>query len=131
MVVSQTVSSVGTSMISRSKSFSNLSLSFLSYFNPRNISISTIITETWLVTNLAIELALALGSRLIWIWMFIRFLLYVSLLMVAFVRAGWVFMISDYIKRGIKYGPNPRNYLDIYTASDIVKFIIKIACIQL
>ena len=111
-------------MLSRSKSFSNASISFLSNFNPRNISISGILTETWLVANLAVQLALALGSRLIWIWMFFRFLLYVSLLMIAFVRAGWVFMISDYIKRGIKYGPNPRNYLDIYTASDIVKSCI-------
>lgn len=111
-------------MLSRSKSFSNISLSFLSHLNPRNISLSGIITETWLVANLAAQLASALGSRLIWIWMFFRFLIYVSLLLVAFVRAGWVFMISDYIIRGIKYGPNPRNFLDIYIASDIVKSCI-------
>lgn len=111
-------------MKTRSKSISNISISLMSrYFDPRNISIKGILSETWLVANLAIELALALGSRLIWIWMFFRFLLYVALLIPAFVRAGWVFIISDYIKRGVKYGPNPRNYLDIYFASDIVTSI--------
>ena len=123
MVISRSVSSVGGSMLNRSKSFSHASLSFISTLHPKNISIKGILTETWLVANLAAQLALALGSRLVWIWMFFRFLLYVSLLMFAFVRAGWVFMISDYIKRGIKYGPNPRNFLDIYTASDIVKLL--------
>jgi len=120
MVISQSVSAVSTSMKRKSKSLSSFALNNLNYLNPRNISIKAILTETWLVSNLAIELAFALGSRLIWIWMFFRFLIYVSLLVAPFVRTGWVFMISDYIKRSVQYGPNPRNYLDIYTASDIM-----------
>ena len=113
MVISQSLSSIKYVMKS---SKSNI----IFILDPRNFSIKGILSETWLVANLAVELAIAMGSRFKWIWMFFRFFFYVSLLLVAFVRAGFVFMISDYIKRGIKYGPNPRNYLDIYFASDIV-----------
>eukprot|EP01083_Nonionella_stella_P094407 264834_1 len=105
--------------LKRSKSLSLATLSNL--IDPRNISIRGILSESWLVANLTVELALNLGSRLIWIWMFFRFLLYVSLLMLPLARAGWVFMISDYIKRNEKYGSNPRNYLDIYMASNIME----------
>jgi len=97
-----------------------MAYSLLQSMDPRNISLRDVVCETWLITTLTLELLYDLGARLIWIWMFFRFLLYVSLLMVPFIRAGWVFLTSDYIKRGIKYGPNPRNLLDIYLASDIM-----------
>lgn len=58
--------------------------------DPRNISLKEVICETWVVTHLAFELLYYLGSRLVWIWMFFRFLVYVSLLMVPFIRAGYV-----------------------------------------
>merc|ERR1719249_169945 len=98
----------------------DMAYSLLQTMDPRNISLRDVVCETWLITTLTLELLYDLGARLIWIWMFFRFLLYVSLLMVPFIRAGWVFLTSDYIKRGVKYGPNPRNLLDIYLASDIM-----------
>ena len=72
------------------KRCSSLVPSFLWSMNPRNFSFKSVLSETWLVLNLAFELLYYLGSRLIWIWMFFRFLLYVSLLMVPFIRAGYV-----------------------------------------
>ena len=73
--------------------------------------------EVFLISQLTLELLHELGSRALWVWMAIKFFLYVVLLSVPLWRAMFVFFISDYIKRGIRYGPNGRNLLDIYFAS--------------
>ena len=49
-----------------------------------------------------------------WLWMTIRFAIYVLLLSPAFLRAAFIYTISDFIKKSIVYGKNRRNTLDLY-----------------
>ena len=56
--------------------------------------------------------------RLNWIAKFLRLLLFSALLLPAFIRIGWFYVTDGRIKRGIKYGKNARNFLDVYVPSD-------------
>ena len=58
-----------------------------------------------------------------WLWMTIRFSIYVLLLSPAFLRAAFIYTISDFIKKSIKYGNNRRNTLDLYLPNLDVRFI--------
>ena len=56
--------------------------------------------------------------RLNWIAKFLRLLLFSALLLPAFIRIWWFYVTDGRIKRGIKYGKNARNFLDVYVPSD-------------
>ena len=56
--------------------------------------------------------------RLNWIAKFLRLLLFSALLLPAFIRIGWFYVTDGRIRRGIKYGKNARNFLDVYVPSD-------------
>jgi len=75
-------------------------------------------SDLYLLSHLTITLVCRLGTRLKWVVMLVRFLCYLCLLSVAFWRTAFIFIVSDYIKHGIKYGKNSRNNLDIYFANE-------------
>lgn len=79
------------------------------------LSVSYLFEEALLISHLTFDLIWEMGSRLLWVWMTIRFIIYVSLLVPGFWRTAFIFLISDYIKKSVRYGNNPRNFLDIYT----------------
>ena len=56
--------------------------------------------------------------RLNWIAKFLRLLLFSALLLPAFIRIGWFYVTDGRIKRGIRYGKNARNFLDVYVPRD-------------
>lgn len=76
--------------------------------------VTHVFEEAWLIAHLTVNLIGEMGSRIMWLWMTIRFALYVLLLSPAFLRAAFIYTISDFIKKSIVYGPHRRNHLDLY-----------------
>ena len=56
--------------------------------------------------------------RVTWIVKFLRLLLFSALLLPAFVRIGWFYATDGRIERGVRYGKNARNFLDVYVPSE-------------
>jgi len=59
-------------------------------------------------------LKFVLGTGPQWFLRILSMILFIVLLLPAFIQVGWYYITSPDILRNIKYGPNPRNYLDIY-----------------
>ncbi|ETO03955.1 hypothetical protein RFI_33447, partial [Reticulomyxa filosa] len=77
-------------------------------------NVGRVLDEMVLLSHLTFELISEMGSRLLWIFMTLRFLVYVILLLPAFWRCLFLFIVSENIEKGVPYGTNPRNFMDIY-----------------
>ncbi|CAE8679160.1 unnamed protein product [Polarella glacialis] len=66
----------------------------------------------------AMELTVRLGRLLryavVFAWLLLRLMAYVGLLLPAFLRLGWQYFHDSRIRRGLRYGAQPRNFLDLY-----------------
>ena len=70
--------------------------------------------QTWTIIILTSKLLQFLGFSYKWILMFLQLVLFALPLSPAWIRQGIYYACSPSIVRGIKYGPNQRNTLDIY-----------------
>lgn len=61
-----------------------------------------------------------LPSGIRWIWKLLRLIAFAILLIPAWISIFWFYLRSENIKRNVRYGPNPRNYLDIYYPDHIM-----------
>jgi acetyl esterase/lipase len=95
------------------------------------LRIAVVETWRWLTTlkPLMVELFLPrkstgrvlFGYGVTWFVMLARMAVFVLLLMPGFVRLVYFYVRSASLKRGIKYGPNPRNTLDVYLPENVEK----------
>ncbi|XP_068326236.1 probable isoprenylcysteine alpha-carbonyl methylesterase ICMEL1 [Pyrus communis] len=70
--------------------------------------------ETFLVTRLSLKLLKYLGVGYRWIKRFLALGCYSFLLMPGFIQVGYYYFFSRQVRRGIVYGDQPRNRLDLY-----------------
>ncbi|XP_050372641.1 probable isoprenylcysteine alpha-carbonyl methylesterase ICMEL2 [Argentina anserina] len=70
--------------------------------------------ETYLVTRLSLKLLSYLGVGYRWITRFMALGCYSFLLMPGFIQVGYYYFFSKQVRRGIVYGDQPRNRLDLY-----------------
>ncbi|GAB2297088.1 Probable isoprenylcysteine alpha-carbonyl methylesterase icmel1 [Dionaea muscipula] len=70
--------------------------------------------QTYLVTRLCLSLLRYLGVGYRWITRFLALSCYAILLMPGFFQVGCYYFFSSQIRRGIVYGDQPRNRLDLY-----------------
>ncbi|KAI3844934.1 hypothetical protein MKX03_019309 [Papaver bracteatum] len=71
-------------------------------------------SETYLITRLGFELLRYLGVGYRWITKFLALGCYAMLLMPGFIQVGYYYYRSRQVRRGIVYGDQPRNRLDLY-----------------
>ncbi|KAK6116381.1 hypothetical protein DH2020_049843 [Rehmannia glutinosa] len=71
-------------------------------------------SDTYLVTRLSFKLLRYLGVGYRWITRFLALGCYAFLLFPGFVQVGYHYFFSNQIRRGIVYGDQPRNRLDLY-----------------
>ncbi|GFQ01370.1 isoprenylcysteine alpha-carbonyl methylesterase icme [Phtheirospermum japonicum] len=71
-------------------------------------------SDTFLVTRLSCELLRLLGVGYQWITRFLALGCYAFFLFPGFVQVGYHYFFSSQIRRGIVYGDQPRNRLDLY-----------------
>ncbi|KAJ4710613.1 Isoprenylcysteine alpha-carbonyl methylesterase ICME protein [Melia azedarach] len=106
----------------RRRSSSENSLSSLSSSGSRRQSISKEVghaaAETFLVTRLSLKLLRYLGVGYRWIMRFLALGCYSFLLMPGFIQVGYYYFFSKQVRRGIVYGDQPRNRLDLYLPKD-------------
>ncbi|KAI9170068.1 hypothetical protein LWI28_022124 [Acer negundo] len=102
----------------RRRTASDSSLSSLSGGGSRRQSISRSVghaaADTFLVTRLSFKLLRYLGVGYRWILRFLALGCYAVLLMPGFIQVGYNYFFSSQIRRGIDYGDQPRNRLDLY-----------------
>ncbi|KAK2635906.1 hypothetical protein Ddye_030698 [Dipteronia dyeriana] len=102
----------------RRRTASDSSLSSLSEGGSRRQSISRSVghaaADTFLVTRLSFKLLRYLGVGYRWILRFLALGCYAVLLMPGFIQVGYNYFFSSQIRRGIVYGDQPRNRLDLY-----------------
>ncbi|CAO2830067.1 unnamed protein product [Amaranthus hypochondriacus] len=70
--------------------------------------------ETYMITRLSFKLLGYLGVGYRWIIRFFALGCYAIFLMPGFVQVGYNYFFSSRIRRGIVYGDQPRNSLDLY-----------------
>ncbi|KAM5567590.1 putative isoprenylcysteine alpha-carbonyl methylesterase ICMEL1 [Rosa sericea] len=70
--------------------------------------------ETYLITRLSLKLLSYLGVGYRWITRFLALGCYSFLLMPGFIQVGYYYFFSKQVRRGIVYGDQPRNRLDLY-----------------
>ncbi|KAJ9708068.1 hypothetical protein PVL29_000229 [Vitis rotundifolia] len=71
-------------------------------------------SETYLLTRLGFKLLRCLGVGYRWITRFLALGCYALLLMPGFFQVGYYYFFSSRVRRGIVYGDQPRNRLDLY-----------------
>ncbi|KAM7487576.1 hypothetical protein LguiB_025060 [Lonicera macranthoides] len=71
-------------------------------------------SDTYLVTRLSFKLLRYLGVGYRWITRFLALGCYAFLLMPGFLQVGYYYFFSSQVIRGIVYGDQPRNRLDLY-----------------
>ncbi|KAI3970973.1 hypothetical protein MKX01_024620 [Papaver californicum] len=71
-------------------------------------------SETYLITRLGFELLRYLGVGYRWVTKFLALGCYAMLLMPGFIQVGYYYYRSKQVRRGIVYGDQPRNRLDLY-----------------
>ncbi|KAL5759250.1 hypothetical protein ACOSQ2_018088 [Xanthoceras sorbifolium] len=70
--------------------------------------------DTFLLTRLSFKLLRYLGVGYRWILRFLALGCYAVLLMPGFIQVGYNYFFSSQIRRGLVYGDQPRNRLDLY-----------------
>lgn len=103
----------------RRRSASDESLQSLSYANDDEgaslgATVEHAAADTFLITRLTFRLLGYLGVGYRWIIKFFALGCYAILLMPGFVQVGYNYFFSSRIKRGIVYGDQPRNRLDLF-----------------
>ncbi|XP_016461075.1 putative isoprenylcysteine alpha-carbonyl methylesterase ICMEL1 [Nicotiana tabacum] len=71
-------------------------------------------SDTFIVTKLSFTLLRYLGVGYRWIVRFLALGCYAMLLMPGFIQVGYYYFHSSQVRRGIVYGDQPRNRLDLY-----------------
>uniref|UniRef100_A0A5B6ZS24 protein-S-isoprenylcysteine alpha-carbonyl methylesterase n=1 Tax=Davidia involucrata TaxID=16924 RepID=A0A5B6ZS24_DAVIN len=71
-------------------------------------------SETYLITRLSFKLLRYLGVGYRWITRFLALGCYSFLLFPGFIQVGYYYFFSSQVRRGIVYGDQPRNRLDLY-----------------
>ncbi|KAL6566412.1 hypothetical protein OROGR_002027 [Orobanche gracilis] len=71
-------------------------------------------SDTFLITRLSFKLLRYLGVGYRWITRFLALGCYAFLLFPGFLQVGYSYFFSTQIRRGIVYGDQPRNSLDLY-----------------
>ncbi|XP_009617184.1 probable isoprenylcysteine alpha-carbonyl methylesterase ICMEL1 [Nicotiana tomentosiformis] len=71
-------------------------------------------SDTFIVTKLSFTLLRYLGVGYRWIVRFLALCCYAMLLMPGFIQVGYYYFHSSQVRRGIVYGDQPRNRLDLY-----------------
>ncbi|KAK3020771.1 hypothetical protein RJ639_045843 [Escallonia herrerae] len=71
-------------------------------------------SDTFLITRLCFKLLRYLGVGYRWITRFLALGCYSFLLMPGFFQVGYYYFFSSQVHRGIVYGDQPRNRLDLY-----------------
>ncbi|KAL8052792.1 hypothetical protein ABFX02_05G027800 [Erythranthe guttata] len=82
--------------------------------NPLRDEVGRDASDTYVVTRLSFELLRYLGVGYRWITRFIALGCYSFLLFPGFLQVGYHYFFSKQIRRGIVYGDQPRNRLDLY-----------------
>ncbi|GMH26204.1 hypothetical protein Nepgr_028047 [Nepenthes gracilis] len=82
-------------------------------------NVGHVAAETYLVTRLCLTLLRYLGVGYRWITRFLALGCYAILLMPGFLQVGYYYFLSSHIRRGIVYGDQPRNRLDLYLPKNI------------
>ncbi|XP_020547825.1 probable isoprenylcysteine alpha-carbonyl methylesterase ICMEL2 isoform X2 [Sesamum indicum] len=75
--------------------------------------------DTYLITRLSFKLLGYLGVGYRWITRFLALGCYSFLLFPGFLQVGYYYFFSKQIRRGIVYGDQPRNRLDLYLPRNI------------
>jgi hypothetical protein len=70
--------------------------------------------QTWLLTWLTILLISHFRIGYLWINRMVLTFLYAGLLSPALLQLLWYYVSSGKVLRGIQYGKEPRNFLDVY-----------------
>ncbi|EPS74453.1 hypothetical protein M569_00303, partial [Genlisea aurea] len=76
--------------------------------------VSRAVSDTYLITRLSLELLRYLGVGYRWIARFLALGCYSVFLFPGFVHVGYHYFFCSQIRRGIVYGDQPRNRLDLY-----------------
>ncbi|KAL3501622.1 hypothetical protein ACH5RR_036071 [Cinchona calisaya] len=71
-------------------------------------------SDTYLITRLSFKLLRYLGVGYRWITRFLALGCYAFLLIPGFLQVGYYYFYSSQVRRGIVYGDQPRNRLDLY-----------------
>lgn len=71
-------------------------------------------SETYLISRLSFNLLRFLGVGYRWIARFVALGCYSFLLFPGFLQVGYYYFFSKRVRRGIQYGDQPRNRLDLY-----------------
>ncbi|KAL8518338.1 hypothetical protein ACS0TY_009638 [Phlomoides rotata] len=71
-------------------------------------------SDTFLITRLSFKLLRYLGVGYRWMLRFLALGCYAFLLIPGFIQVGYYYFYSNQIRRGIVYGDQPRNRLDLY-----------------
>ncbi|XP_015074590.1 probable isoprenylcysteine alpha-carbonyl methylesterase ICMEL1 [Solanum pennellii] len=71
-------------------------------------------SDTYVVTRLSFRLLRYLGVGYRWIVRFLALGCYAMLLIPGFIQVGYYYFYSSQVRRGIVYGDQPRNRLDLY-----------------
>ncbi|MCE3051537.1 putative isoprenylcysteine alpha-carbonyl methylesterase icmel1 [Datura stramonium] len=71
-------------------------------------------SDTYVVTRLSFTLLRYLGVGYRWIVRFLALGCYAVLLIPGFIQVGYYYFYSSQVRRGIVYGDQPRNRLDLY-----------------
>lgn len=75
-------------------------------------------SDTYLITRLGFKLLRYLGVGYRWITRFLALGCYSALIFPGFVQVGYYYFCSSQVRRGIVYGDQPRNRLDLYLPKD-------------
>ncbi|XP_057481415.1 probable isoprenylcysteine alpha-carbonyl methylesterase ICMEL2 [Actinidia eriantha] len=76
-------------------------------------------SETYLMTRLGFDLLRYLGVGYRWITRFLALGCYAFLLLPGFIQVGFSYFFSSQVRRGIVYGDQPRNRLDLYLPNNV------------
>ncbi|XAR55869.1 hypothetical protein NMG60_11036099 [Bertholletia excelsa] len=103
----------------RRRSVSETSLSYLPDYDGRHHQsfsegVKHAASETYLMTRLAFKLLKYLGVGYKWMTRFLALGCYAFLLLPGFIQVGYYYFFSKQVHRGIVYGNQPRNRLDLY-----------------
>ncbi|XP_010262382.1 PREDICTED: isoprenylcysteine alpha-carbonyl methylesterase ICME-like [Nelumbo nucifera] len=100
----------------RRRSASETSLPFLLTERQQSFreDVSQAASNTFLLTRLSFKLLRYLGVGYRWIVRFLALGCYAMLLIPGFIQVGYYYFFSSQVRRGIVYGDQPRNRLDLY-----------------
>ncbi|CAE8599852.1 unnamed protein product [Polarella glacialis] len=68
--------------------------------------------------ELTVRLSRLLRYAVVFAWSLLRLMAYVGLLLPAFLCLGWQYFHDSRIRRGLRYGAQPRNFLDLYCPAE-------------